>query len=258
MSSRTLYALALSTMLLVFSIASLSVAWAEGSGGSVSLPRVQVVVKPYPIRGSVGEHGLFELYLVLDRDLNGSICLDVRVYLDDGGLLLDKPVIEVEGVHAFEISNATDEYCNYAYGEIWGYSDRYIYVHLRAANVSKGVYKFAEIRFVPLEAGKWYMSFVSKIVFLNVTIKCYDDWCYRTLEPLEEEIATGYIPVIVSKVTTEKMAIVASGALLGLGLSLALQPIMQQYHQYQFLIGTLIATASLLVLLYLLGLLAPP
>ena len=42
-------------------------------------------------------------YLVLDRDLNGSLCVSIRVILDQGGSVLDDSKISVGSIRVFEI-----------------------------------------------------------------------------------------------------------------------------------------------------------
>lgn len=231
-------------------------AYAETGGGN--LPSVKVTVRPYPLRANVGEPAKLELYLTLDKDLNGSLCIDVRVYLDEGGFILDKNVLVVDGVYVNKLGNATERYCSYAYGEVWGYGDEHIYIHIRAANVSKGTHKFAEILLTPVKHGKYYMTVTIEIETLNLTTKCYDDWCYKDLEILDRSERGGYIPIVITKASTENIAIATAGALLGLGLSLTLQTMIPQHQQYWTLFGALTVIASLIVLLYLLGLLTPP
>lgn len=243
----------LATLLTVYSV---TLAYAETGGES--LPTIKVVVKPRPLRAGVGEPAKLELYLTLSRDLNGSLCIDVIVHLDKGSFILDRNVLAVEGMYVNELGNATEWYCSYAYGEVWEYGDKHIYIRIRAANVSKGVHKFAEIFFTPVKRGKYYMVMTAEIAVLNLTIKCYDNRCYRVLEILDRSMKGGYIPIVITKALTENIAIATAGILLGFSLSLTLQTVIPQHQQYWTLLGTLTVLASLIVLLYLLGLLTPP
>lgn len=249
---RFLLAMLLAVIVVSIIVCSIVPVYAEDNSGNI--PAINIVVKPYPFQANVGESAKLELYLSLDSDINGSFCIDVVVDLDKSSFVLDRGVLIVEGIYVNELGNATERYCGWASGGVWGYDDKYIYIRISAANVSKGVHKFAEILFTPIKRGEYYMIMTVEIEILNLTTRCYDNWCYRVLETIDRSKRGGYIPIVVTNASTENIVIATAGALLGFCLSLTLQSIVPQRQQYWILFGALTVLASLVILLYLLGL----